>query len=82
MSNIIGLHGSPLLDNGANPDVVELLEDLLAEARRGEILAFAATVLSPNMALASRSPAIHQHRHMLVAGAWYLMRDMTSEVKT
>lgn len=77
MSNIIGLHGaSPPLSNGANPDVIELLESTLADARRGEIVAIAIVAVQPNAEIRTLAPPLTHSRHMLIAGASFLLADL------
>lgn len=47
MSKVVSLKGAPLPDT-ADPDVIEGLEKLLEEARRGEIVAFGYAVVRPS----------------------------------
>ena len=46
LKKVVGLRNRPAPEcNGAEPSVIEAIEELLARARRGEIVAIAATVV-------------------------------------
>ncbi|AXC50049.1 hypothetical protein DRW48_10425 [Paracoccus suum] len=45
---VVSLVGTQLTDDGANADVIRELEDLLRQARRGEIKGFAIAAGRPN----------------------------------
>lgn len=76
---IVGLHGRAApLSNGAEPDVIGGLESLLNQARKGEIVAFAIAVIRPNLEVGTISRGSGK-RHLLLAGATYLMHDLAEE---
>ena len=80
LKKVVGLRNRPAPEcNGAEPSVIEAIEELLARARRGEIVAIAATVVEPNGDAGTlvRNPSGHRHR--LVAAVTYLLHDMCSE---
>ena len=79
---VVGLRGEKIPDSsGAIPDVVERLEGIIAEARRGEIISFAAVVIRPNMEIGTIASSISGKRHLLVAGTVYLQNDLAEDVK-
>ena len=84
MSDVIPLRAGAAapLPNGAEPDVIALLEDALAQAQRGEVAALALVLVNPHGAIRTRvrNPSIH--RNNLTAGAAYLLADMTAESRT
>jgi hypothetical protein len=59
--------------------VIEILEDLLDEARRGETIAGAIVLVRPNGTTCSAICAPHGGRHHLVAACNYLKRDIIAE---
>jgi hypothetical protein len=61
------------------PRVIEALEDLLDEARRGETIAGAIVLVRPNGTICSAISAPHGGRHHLVAACNYLKRDIIAE---
>jgi hypothetical protein len=61
------------------PSVIEILEDLLDEARRGETIAGAIVLVRPNGTIRSAICAPHGGRHHLVAACNYLKRDIIAE---
>lgn len=65
-----GRHSVP----GPDGDVVELLEGLLAEARRGEIVGVAAAVVSPNQYIRCEY-AGSASSHVVLAGICWLKDD-------
>ena len=77
MSDVIPLRAGAAapLPNGAEPDVIALLEDALAQAQRGEVAACALVLVNPHGAIRTRvrNPSIH--RNNLTAGAAYLLHD-------
>jgi hypothetical protein len=80
MGEVVGLGDrTPPAPDGTEPQVIALLEELLAEARRGEIVAFATAVIRPNREIGTRSSNPVGHRHLLIAGAVYLMSDLAQE---
>jgi hypothetical protein len=80
MANVVGIHGiAPPDENGADPGVVLLLEDLLQRAKAGEIKAIAAAVVYGSSDIDTRSAASTGYRHFLVAGAFYLQSDLAAE---
>lgn len=75
MDKVVALHGATPLENGADPSVIEDLENILSMAKRGEIVAFAAVLIRPNREIGTRSRGDHA-RHFLVAGCEYLKADL------
>lgn len=74
--NVVGLHGfEPPNPEGA-ASVIEKLEAILAEARRGEIVAFACAAIRPNGEIGTMSSQTRGYRHQMLAGAAYLMNDL------
>lgn len=61
------------------PDVIEILEDFLDQARRGESIAGAIVLVRPNETICSAISAPHGGRHHLVAACNYLKRDIIAE---
>ena len=61
------------------PDVIEILEDFLDEARRGETIAGAIVLVRPNATICSAISAPHGGRHHLVAACNYLKQDIITE---
>ena len=61
------------------PRVIEALEDLLDEARRGEIIAGAIVLVRPNATICSAISAPHGGRHHLIAACNYLKQDIIVE---
>lgn len=78
-AKVVGLHGYEPPIAGAQVSVIEKLETLLAEARRGEITAFAMVAIRPNMEIGSISTRTKGYRHLMLAGAAYLMHDLCEE---
>ena len=66
MSKIVGLTGGEAIPGAAVPDVVEMLESVLARARRGEIIAVACAIVQPD-GLASQWSAASWQRWPLLA---------------
>ena len=77
MSDVIQLRAGAAapLPNGAEPDVIALLESALEAARRGEVAACALVLVNPHGSIRTqvRNPSIH--RNNLTAGAAYLLHD-------
>ncbi len=61
------------------PDVIEILEDFLDQARRGETIAGAIALVRPNGTICSAISAPHGGRHHLVAACNYLKQDIITE---
>ena len=61
------------------PGVIEILEDLLDQARRGETIAGAIVLVRPNGTICSAISAPDGGRHHLVAACNYLKRDIIAE---
>lgn len=69
MAEVHSLFGSTTLTaDGVNPEVVKLLKDLLAEAERGEIIAFSAAYLD-GAAVANSAVAGSSGRTTALGGA-------------
>jgi len=60
----------------AEPDVIEILEEFLNEARRGEIIAGAIVLVRPNATTCSAISAPYGGRHYLVAACNYLKQEI------
>ena len=69
-------------DRGGFPEVVELLEELLAQARAGEIESFGIIMTRPNRRISTQITPTTE-AHLLLAGTVYLQHDLVqmSEVK-
>jgi hypothetical protein len=66
--------------NGVEPEVINILEEALTEARRGEIIAAAIVFARPNEDKCSGvSAAPGGDKHYLVAACDYLKRDIIAE---
>ena len=65
---------------GGYPEVVERLELILAEARRGEIESFAVIRLRPNGDVGTYASST-SNTHALIAGCEYLKADMLAIAK-
>lgn len=76
---VVGLRDRVVPQGGAEPEVIEKLEELLAMAKRGEVIAFAMVALSPNLEILTSSRNPRGNRHLLVAGAAYLTHDLCEE---
>jgi hypothetical protein len=61
------------------PGVIEILEDLLDQARRGETIAGAIVLVRSNATICSAISAPHGGRHHLVAACDYLKQDIIAE---
>jgi hypothetical protein len=61
------------------PGVIEILEDLLDEARRGETIAGAIVLVRSDETICSAISAPHGGRHHLVAACDYLKQDIIAE---
>ena len=82
MAEIIGLHGNVApLDNGAEPDVIALLETILARAKAGQVAAVALITVDANEGIGSWSRNPRGYRHALVAGAHYLLSDLAADYR-
>ena len=80
MADVVGLRGRAApTGEGAEPEIVAELEWLLAQARAGDIIGFAAVVVRRNLEIGSVSRNPGGQRHLLVAGAAYLLGDLTRE---
>ena len=76
---VVGLRARTApLSNGAEPEVIEALERLLEDARRGVIVAFAAVLVRPNSEIGTciRNPCAKMHQ--LTAGTVYMQADLTT----
>ena len=82
MVNIVGIRGVTVSDeNGANPDVVTLLEELITDAKSGALKAIALSAIYGNHNICTRSAASTGYRHSLLAGTVYLQIDLAAESK-
>ncbi len=82
MANVVGIRGVAVPDeNGANPDVVSLMEELLGDARSGALKAIALSAIYGNDDICTRSAADTGYRHSLLAGTVYLQIDLAAESK-
>ena len=81
MADVISLRNgsSAPLPNGAEPDVIALLESALDAARRGEVAACGLVLVNPHGSIRTQARNPSVHRHALTAGAHYLLADMTAE---
>jgi hypothetical protein len=61
------------------PQLIEILQDLLDEARRGETIAGAIVLVRPNATICTAISAPHGGRHHLVAACDYLKQDIIAE---
>jgi hypothetical protein len=83
MADVVGLRGRAApTGEGAEPEIVAELEWLLAQARAGDVIALAAVIVRRNLEIGSVSRNPGGQRHLLVAGAAYLLGDLTSEART
>ena len=83
MADVVGLRGRAApTGEGAEPEIVAELEWLLKEARAGDVIALAAVIVRRNLEIGSVSRNPGGQRHLLVAGAAYLLGDLTSEART
>jgi hypothetical protein len=80
MADVVGLRGrvAPTVE-GSEPEIVAELEWLLAQARAGDVIALAAVIVRRDMTIGSVSRNPGGQRHLLVAGAAYLLGDLTRE---
>lgn len=79
-TKVVGLRDRTVpLPNGVEPDVVRKLEAILEEAKRGDIIAFAAGIVRRNLEIGTKSSSPSGHRHLLVASCAYLMHDLCEE---
>ena len=80
MADVVGLRGRAApTGEGAEPEIVAELEWLLEQARAGDIIGFAAVVVRRNLEIGSVSRNPGGQRHLLVAGAAYMLGDLTRE---
>jgi hypothetical protein len=61
------------------PGVIKILEEILDEARCGEIIAGAIVLVRPNATICSAISAPNGGRHHLVAACNYLKQDIIAE---
>jgi hypothetical protein len=79
MSNIIGLNGiTPPEPNGANPDIVEILEQYLDKARSGDLQAIGMITVHRGDHVFTLSRG-YGKKHILVAGCEYLKHDLCAQ---
>ena len=79
MSNVVGLNGiTPLEPNGADPDIVELLEHYLDKARSGEVVAIGVLGVFRSDHVFTNSRGRNK-RHVLVACCEYLKHDLCKD---
>lgn len=76
---VVGLRNRTVPEGAAEPEVVEKIEELLAMAKRGEVIAFAMVLVSPNLEIMTSSRNPRGNRHLLVAGTAYLAHDLCEE---
>jgi hypothetical protein len=77
---VVGLRGRAVLtEDGAEPDIIAVLERTLEQARAGEFVAIGLILIRRNLEIGSiaRNPA--GSRHLLVAGCSYLQHDLMAE---
>jgi hypothetical protein len=77
-AKVVGLNGDPLLSNGADPRIIEALEELTDWARKGEIIGIGIVIVRPNKEIGTRTRG-GGVRHYLVAGCEYLKNDIIKE---
>lgn len=76
IGNVHTIHGAVVLDeNGADPDVVCMLEEFLVEAKRGEIKAMACAAIHRNDEIHTKAEGVRS-RHLMVAACSYLQHDL------
>lgn len=81
MSKVVGLRGQPAPDaNGADLEIVEYIEYLLALAKAGDILALGAMIVGRDGHVFTNSRG-RGHKHTLVACCEYLKHDLCSDIK-
>lgn len=82
MNNVVDLSGR-LKPNTTNPEisVVEELERLLEEAKHGEILSAAFVLIRPGDNIHT-SYVCNSSGHLLVAGAAYLLANLTCQTSS
>lgn len=78
-AKVVSLHGSPVDDAGVALSVVELLEEKLEAARRGEIVACAVIWVGPSPTDKVGSKCAGDSRHNLVAGTVYLQHELAKD---
>lgn len=74
MTNVVGLNGValPEIETRAKGEVVELLEDALAAAKRGEVVALGLILVSPTLRISPWWANPNGDAHAIVAGCEYL----------
>ena len=83
MAKVVGIRGVATPDeNGADPNVVSLLEELLRDACSGALKGVALSVVYGNGDIDTRSAAGPGYRHFLVAGTVYLQVDLAAEARS
>ena len=82
MAELHKLSGEKLLidDNGARLRIVELLESLLAQAKRGEIISLAVSVVLANHEIGTMTRG-DNNNHLLTAATTYLLHDLVEHTK-
>lgn len=75
MAEVVSLHCGSMATNEPCADVIDLLEQYLAEARRGEIIGIALAVVDGNNSLATQWCSGRADRHFVLA-ATVLLQDM------
>lgn len=80
MAEVVALRGSAAVAQGqAEPDVVEVLEDYLERARRGELVAICLVGVNPvgNVVTSYRNPSNWMHH--ITSGAATLLYRLNAE---
>ena len=80
MAKITSISEVSRSEDGGYPEVVELCEKLLAEAKAGQIESMAAMFVRPNRDVCTKVTA-SDNAHLNVAGAVYLLLDLVKAGK-
>lgn len=77
-AKVVGLRGGSAapMGNGAEPDIIAVLERTLEQARRGELRAVGLVLVKGNLEIGTIARNPGGHRHLLVAGCSYLQHDL------
>ncbi len=80
MSEVMSLNRERIRSSiRADPVVIDILEQVLDEARRGEIVAAAIALVRPDATICSCVSAPYGGGHHLVAACNYLKRDVIAQ---
>lgn len=78
-AKVVSLHGSAIDEKGIAISVVELLEEKLDAAHRGEIVACAVIWVGPSPTDKVGSKSAGDSRHNLIAGTVYLQHELARD---